>query len=457
MLDRQVLRVIRLTLSRSVAHNVIKEMTTANLMTALLCMYEKPSANIKVHLMKKLFNLKMTEGNFGKVYLTDGKALDVVRMRDVDITLPNTLQKQIANLPVAGSYGSKFAPNLGAMMPNPASSAPPSAADIVASPQPSSSSKPVLTSPTPSSPAIRSPIFSAQPLTGKPINPPAPPPPPHGILYPIGAAVHRGFPVRAAAGVRAVDQLVTVANPAGYLRNSSPMAVMNFAAAMAAASQARPYVYGGVEHTAAATAAASHGMRPPPPQGQQQAHHFVAPRPGASRGASVPAHPKVTSLPAMPIVPEHSDTKERSKSIDDAFVMIHGRKVRVVDGASPSLYTLCRSWIQSGLTQETHSNVGEAIKLLPKPLPPSIVKEMLNKKVDDTVDEDLQEDEWGDSVDQLSAQELLAGHITRAKRVRARFRRERLLRIERYKQRLSLLLPAPNDIGQTNNTTAGNS
>ena len=60
--DRQVLDVIRLTLSRSVAHNVTKEKTTVELMSALSGMYEKPSANNKVHLMKKLFNLKMVEG-----------------------------------------------------------------------------------------------------------------------------------------------------------------------------------------------------------------------------------------------------------------------------------------------------------------------------------------------------------------------------------------------------------
>ena len=61
LLDRQVLGVIRLTLSRSVAHNVIKEKTTADLMKALSGMYEKPSTNNKVHLMKKLFNLKMAK------------------------------------------------------------------------------------------------------------------------------------------------------------------------------------------------------------------------------------------------------------------------------------------------------------------------------------------------------------------------------------------------------------
>ena len=59
ILNRQVLEVIRLTLSRSIAHNVVKEKTTADLMKALSAMYEKPSANNNVHLMKKLFNLKM--------------------------------------------------------------------------------------------------------------------------------------------------------------------------------------------------------------------------------------------------------------------------------------------------------------------------------------------------------------------------------------------------------------
>ncbi|RVW99366.1 Retrovirus-related Pol polyprotein from transposon TNT 1-94 [Vitis vinifera] len=47
LLDRQVLGVIRLTLSRSVAHNVVKEKTTTYLMKALSDMYEKSSANNK--------------------------------------------------------------------------------------------------------------------------------------------------------------------------------------------------------------------------------------------------------------------------------------------------------------------------------------------------------------------------------------------------------------------------
>jgi hypothetical protein len=62
LLDRKALAVIRLSLSKSVAHNVVKEKTTSGLMAALSSMYEKPSANNKVHLMKKLFNIKMAEG-----------------------------------------------------------------------------------------------------------------------------------------------------------------------------------------------------------------------------------------------------------------------------------------------------------------------------------------------------------------------------------------------------------
>ena len=71
LLDRQVLGVIRLTLSRSVAHNVTKEKTTKELMATLSGMYEKPSANNKVHLMKKLFNLKMAEGTHVTQHLNE--------------------------------------------------------------------------------------------------------------------------------------------------------------------------------------------------------------------------------------------------------------------------------------------------------------------------------------------------------------------------------------------------
>ncbi|KAL5550003.1 hypothetical protein UlMin_000179 [Ulmus minor] len=57
LLDRQALRVIRLTLSRNIAFTIAKEKTTASLMATLSSMYEKPSASNKVYLMRSLFNL----------------------------------------------------------------------------------------------------------------------------------------------------------------------------------------------------------------------------------------------------------------------------------------------------------------------------------------------------------------------------------------------------------------
>ena len=62
LFDRQALGVIWLTLSCNVAFNIVKEKTTTGLMAALSDMYEKPSALNKVHLMRQLFNLQMTEG-----------------------------------------------------------------------------------------------------------------------------------------------------------------------------------------------------------------------------------------------------------------------------------------------------------------------------------------------------------------------------------------------------------
>ena len=62
IIDREILGVIRLTLSRSVVHNIMKEKTTVDLMKAMSSMYEKLSTNKKMHLMKQLFNLKKIEG-----------------------------------------------------------------------------------------------------------------------------------------------------------------------------------------------------------------------------------------------------------------------------------------------------------------------------------------------------------------------------------------------------------
>ena len=54
--------VIRFTLSKNVAHKVVKEKSTMGLIKVLSNIYEKSSVNSKVFLMRKFFNLKMVEG-----------------------------------------------------------------------------------------------------------------------------------------------------------------------------------------------------------------------------------------------------------------------------------------------------------------------------------------------------------------------------------------------------------
>jgi hypothetical protein len=62
ILDRKALGMIWLSLATSVAFNISKEKTTKGLMDALAKLYEKHSASNKVFLMKRLFNMKMSEG-----------------------------------------------------------------------------------------------------------------------------------------------------------------------------------------------------------------------------------------------------------------------------------------------------------------------------------------------------------------------------------------------------------
>ena len=62
VLDRKALGTIRLCLVSLVAFNISKEKTIEGMMSALGKLYEKPSASNKVFLMKRLFNMKMSEG-----------------------------------------------------------------------------------------------------------------------------------------------------------------------------------------------------------------------------------------------------------------------------------------------------------------------------------------------------------------------------------------------------------
>ena len=62
VLDRKALGTIRLFLASPVAFNILKEETKEGVMSAFSKLYKKPLASNKVFLMKRLFNMKMSEG-----------------------------------------------------------------------------------------------------------------------------------------------------------------------------------------------------------------------------------------------------------------------------------------------------------------------------------------------------------------------------------------------------------
>ncbi|URE17123.1 hypothetical protein MUK42_05685 [Musa troglodytarum] len=221
-------------------------------------------------------------------------------------------------------------------MASPTSSAAPSSAPD----PPAAAAAHPLPRPSFVSPPLRPPpLFSPQPLLGKPLNPP-PPPPPQGFLY-----HHRGFPPRPAARPppAAADQAVSVASPTGYIRNATPTAVMTFAAV----TQARPFVYGTSDQMVAQVHVPIHHVRPPPaPSAQQSAAPLVVPRPTVA-AAGPPQSIPVAALPK--------------------------------------------------------SNIGDAEKLLPRPLPASMIdSQVMKQHENDAETEVIEEEEPVGSVEELS-------------------------------------------------------
>ncbi|VFR00719.1 unnamed protein product [Cuscuta campestris] len=92
--DRQALGMIRLTLTKNVAFNIVKENTTAGLMKALSNMYEKPSAMNKVYLMRRLFNLQMPESGSVANHINDFNMI-VSQLCSVEINFEDEIKALI--------------------------------------------------------------------------------------------------------------------------------------------------------------------------------------------------------------------------------------------------------------------------------------------------------------------------------------------------------------------------
>ncbi|GJR25593.1 putative RNA-directed DNA polymerase [Tanacetum coccineum] len=84
LLDRQALGMVRLSLAKKVAYNVVNEKTTYGLIKALSNMYEKPSASNKVFLIRQLVNTKMKEGASVADHVNEFNSI-LSRLMSVDI------------------------------------------------------------------------------------------------------------------------------------------------------------------------------------------------------------------------------------------------------------------------------------------------------------------------------------------------------------------------------------
>ena len=94
LLDRKAMSVIRLSLSRNVAHHTVKSKTTKEMLDTLSAMYEKPSAANKVHLMRRLFNLRMTESTTVANHLNEFNMI-ISQLSSVEIDFDDEVQALI--------------------------------------------------------------------------------------------------------------------------------------------------------------------------------------------------------------------------------------------------------------------------------------------------------------------------------------------------------------------------
>ena len=85
VLDRKALGTIRLCLASTVAFNITGQKTTKDLIKSLDALYEKPSASNKVFLMKRLFNLKMSDNGSVVEHLNEFNT-NISQLRSVGVT-----------------------------------------------------------------------------------------------------------------------------------------------------------------------------------------------------------------------------------------------------------------------------------------------------------------------------------------------------------------------------------
>jgi transposase InsO family protein len=104
LLDRKAMSAVRLSLSRNVAHHTIKATTTQEMLSVLSAMYEKPSAVNKVHLMRRLFNLRMKEDTAVSKHLNEFN-MTIAQLQSVEITFEDEVIALILLSSLPESWG----------------------------------------------------------------------------------------------------------------------------------------------------------------------------------------------------------------------------------------------------------------------------------------------------------------------------------------------------------------
>jgi len=97
--------------------------------------------------------------------------------------------------------------------------------------------------------------------------------------------------------------------------------------------------------------------------------------------------------------------------------------------------------VRNGVPHESQPSFGNGEPILPRPLPASVVDSRISDKENNgAADLDSDEEPQKNADGEYNTSDLLKQHVKRAKKIRAGLQKERLRRIERYKQRLALLL-----------------
>jgi len=90
-LDRKAMSVIRLSLTKNVAFNILKEKTTISIMEALSNMYEKPYVANKVFMIRELVNTRMKEDNSVTEHINKTTSI-LARLTSVGIKFDDEVQ-----------------------------------------------------------------------------------------------------------------------------------------------------------------------------------------------------------------------------------------------------------------------------------------------------------------------------------------------------------------------------